>query len=157
MFSECREAAVIDNSGPTEVPRARFRMDTGLEVLEAWADNAGQSKKNAVYKALFAVTDGSVFRTYRIVDDFQRANEFFVIVRDDLVLKVRVHCFDSFGVVYIGPSADVPNLSWLSLPEKALPEKTPAEPVRDAVCAKGNPARGQQRDSAAGRVRPPDR
>lgn len=102
---------MINNSGPIDIPRARFRMDTGLDVLEDWAEEAGQSKKNAIYKALFAVTDGSVFRTYRIVDDFQRPNEVFIIVRDDLVLKVRVHCFDSFGVVYIGPVADAPHLN----------------------------------------------
>jgi hypothetical protein len=102
---------VINDSEQKGIPRARFRMDTGRDVLEDWAEEAGQSKKNAIYKALFAVTDGSVFRTYRIVDDFQRANEFFVIVKDDLVLKVRVHCFDSFGIVYIGPSAKAPHLN----------------------------------------------
>jgi Family of unknown function (DUF6235) len=83
--------------------RPRFRMDTGLDILEHWADTATQSAKNAVYKALFAVSDGSVFQVYRTVDDMQRANEYFVLIKKDLVLKIRVNCFDSFGIAYIGP------------------------------------------------------
>ena len=102
---------MISDSGPIDIPRARFRMDSGIEVLDNWAEGARQSRKNTVYRALFAVTDGSVFRTYRIVDDFQRPNEFFVILKEDLVLKVRVHHFDSFGIVYIGHSADAPHLN----------------------------------------------
>ena len=89
-------------SRPIETPRARFRMDTGLEVLSAWADTASQDEKNAVYKALFAVLDGSVYHAYRIVDDFQRPDEFHVMVEDRLAIKVRVHCFDSFGIIHIG-------------------------------------------------------
>jgi hypothetical protein len=86
----------------TETPRARYRMDTGLEVLSAWADTARQDDKNAVYKALFAVLDGSVFHAYRIVDDHERANEFYVMVENRLAIKVRVHRVDSFGIVHIG-------------------------------------------------------
>lgn len=85
------------------VPQSRFRMETGLEVLDKWSETARQSDLNAVYKALFAMLDGSLFRTYRIVDDFQRPNELYVIVRDNLVLKIRINCFDSFGIVQVGP------------------------------------------------------
>lgn len=81
----------------------RFRLETGLEVLEEWAETANQSKKNAIYKALFAMQDGSLFRTYRVVDDFQRSNEVYVIVKDNLMMKIRVNCVDSFGIVEIGP------------------------------------------------------
>ena len=101
---------MINDFEPIDIPRARFRMDTGFEVLEAWAETARQSRKNAVYRALFAVADGTVFRNYRIIDDFQQANEFFVVIRHDLVLKVCVHDFDSFGVVYVGPVANAPRL-----------------------------------------------
>jgi hypothetical protein len=88
------------------LPRARFRLETGLEVLDSWAETAAQHHKNAVYKALFAMLDGDLFRTYRVVDDFQRPSELFVIVRDDLVLKIRINCYDSFGIVHIGPPTD---------------------------------------------------
>lgn len=81
----------------------RFRMESGFEVLDEWAENASQTKKNAVYKALFAMQDGSLFRTYRVIDDFQHANEVFVIVKDDLMMKVRVKCVDAFDIVAIGP------------------------------------------------------
>lgn len=100
---------------PTEidgtVPRStRFRLETGIEVLEDWAMTASQSRKNGIYKALFAMLDGSLFRTYRIVDDYQRPNELFVIVKDDLVMKIRVNCFDSFGIVAIGPCGSTTDL-----------------------------------------------
>ena len=85
------------------VPRSRFRLETGIEVLEDWSETASQSAKNAVHKALFAMVDGTLFRTYRIVDDYQRPSELFVIVKDDLLMKIRIHCFDSFGIVHIGP------------------------------------------------------
>lgn len=99
-----------DSNKPVSAQTSRFRMDTGLEVLEEWSETASQTKKNAVYKALFAVQDGSAFRTYRVVDDFQRPSELFVIVRDDLVVKIRVNCFDSFGIVYVGPCGTAPDL-----------------------------------------------
>jgi hypothetical protein len=85
------------------VPRTRFRLETGLDVLEDWFESAGQVHKDAVYKALFAMVDGTLFRTYRVVDDYQQPSELYVIVRDDLVVKIRVNCFDSFGIVHIGP------------------------------------------------------
>lgn len=100
---------MINNSRRAGASRVRFRMETGFEVLEKWTAGARQCRKNVVYRALFAVADGSVFRTYRIVDDFQHANEFFVVLAEDLVLKVRVHDFDSFGIVYIGQCADAPS------------------------------------------------
>lgn len=89
---------------------ARFRLETGRDVLDEWADAARQSEKNAIYKALFAMVDGSLFRTYRVVDDFQRPNELFVIVKDRLVMKIRINCFDSFGVVAIGPCGNTSDL-----------------------------------------------
>ena len=82
---------------------SRFRLELGLDVLEAWADNAPLSMKNAVYQALLAMVDGSLFRNYRVIDDYQRPNEVFVIVRDNLMIKLRINCVDSFGVLYIGP------------------------------------------------------
>jgi hypothetical protein len=85
------------------LPRARFRLETGLEVLDDWSESASQSQKNVVHKALFAMLDGTLFRTYRVVDDYQRPSELFVIVKDDLVMKIRINCFDSFGIVHIGP------------------------------------------------------
>ena len=88
----------------------RYRLETGLDVLEIWAETASQSKKNAVYKALFAMQDGSLFRTYRVIDDFQRPNEVFVIVKDDLVMKIRVNCVDSFDIVAINSCGHNGNL-----------------------------------------------
>lgn len=99
----------LEPTGSANHPR--FRMDTGIDVLEKWADDATQREKNAVYAALFAMTDRSLLRTYRIVDDGLELSEFFVLLRDDLVIKIRVHCFDSFGLVYIGPRDGAPGLT----------------------------------------------
>jgi hypothetical protein len=89
---------------PSDLPTSpRFRLELGLHVLESWAESAPRSDKNAVYKALFAMTDGSLFRNYRVIEDFQRPDEVFVIVRDHLMIKLRITCVDSFGILYVGP------------------------------------------------------
>lgn len=88
-----------------ERPRATSRMETDA-VLDRWARTARQADRNAVHKALFAILDGSVLRTYRVVEDAQLPNELYIIVKDDLVLKVRVadvNDFSSFEIVGIGP------------------------------------------------------
>ena len=91
------------------IPHAKFRLETGLDVLDEWAETASQDKKNAIYKALFAMLDGSLFRTYRIIEDFQRASELYVIVKNGLMMKIRINCSDTFGVVSIGPCGDIIN------------------------------------------------
>jgi uncharacterized protein DUF6235 len=86
-----------------EIPFSRLRLSSGLELLDQWADGAGQAAKNVMYKALFAILEGSVFRSYDIVDHEARPGEFTVMVRDDLVVRVRVHDADTtFGIDFIG-------------------------------------------------------
>lgn len=93
------------------VNHPRVRMDTGVDVLETWTNDATQREKNTVYAALFAMTERSLLRAYRVVDDEVELSEFFVLLPDDLVIKMRVHSFDSFGLVYIGPRAGAPGLN----------------------------------------------
>jgi len=88
----------------------RLRLISGLEVLEAWSETAGQIEKNSMHEALFAIADCSVFVTHDIIDDVQCPREFYVAVKDDLVAKVRVHDFDAFGIVYLGSPGDAPDL-----------------------------------------------
>jgi hypothetical protein len=88
----------------------RFRLETGLDVLEHWADTAGHTDKNAVYTALFAMQDRSLFRYYRVIEDFQRPDEVFVIVTQELVMKIRVSGLESFGIVAIGPRSQATDL-----------------------------------------------
>jgi hypothetical protein len=73
------------------------------EVLGQWARTASQADRNAVHKALFAMLDGSLFETYRIVENVRTQNELYVIVRDDLVLRLRINDTNSFHVIGIGP------------------------------------------------------
>lgn len=87
-----------------------FRLDTGVEALATWSDTAHQAQRNVLYKALFAVTDGTVFRRYPVLQDTATPCQFFVMVRETLVLKISFLDRDRFGIVYIGPLDDAPGL-----------------------------------------------
>lgn len=88
----------------------RFKLDGGIDYLEEWADKARQVQKNHLYKALFAVTDGSVFSTHGVLQDTENPHAKFVLVREDLVLKVS-YTQDTFGILYIGPLEGAPGLN----------------------------------------------
>lgn len=90
--------------------RKRFRLDQGMGRLEEWANTANQVDKNAIYKVLFSVADGSVFRTYKVLDDVHQSQEFFVLVRENLVVKICYHEHDAFGIIYIGPIDEAPDI-----------------------------------------------
>lgn len=86
------------------------KLNAGLHELEQWAETARQAQKNVLYKALFSVTDGSVFRQYSILRDAQNPWEHFVLVRENLVLKISFQDPGSFGILYIGPLDGAPRL-----------------------------------------------
>jgi len=44
------------------------------------------------------------------LDDVQRPGEFFVLVRENLVIKIGMYPFNNFGIVYIGTLDDAPDL-----------------------------------------------
>jgi uncharacterized protein DUF6235 len=77
-----------------------IRLDTGVDVLERWAAGAGQDEKELVYAALFAMTDRMLLRSYEVVEDEDELSQFAVLL-PGLVLRMRVHSFDSYGVVSI--------------------------------------------------------
>lgn len=81
----------------------RRRLSVGVACLETWTENASQADKNAVYGALFAVSDGSVFHSHKVFDDVNRPGEFFVMARENLVVKIGMFPFNNFGISYIGP------------------------------------------------------
>jgi hypothetical protein len=87
-----------------------FKLESGIDQLEAWAAKARQVQKNHLYKALFAVTDGSVFTTHGVLQDTENPHAKFVLVREDLVLKIR-YSEDAFGILYIGPLEGAPGLN----------------------------------------------
>jgi hypothetical protein len=98
----------------SSVNQPRLRMDTGLDVLDRWAEHAGNEEKTTIYAALFAMTDRTLLSAYRTVEDEHELSEFFVLLPGKLVLKMRVHSFDSFGVVYVGPRANAPGAGLLA-------------------------------------------
>ena len=91
--------------------RRRRRLNMGVACLEKWTESASQAEKNAIYEVLFAVSDGSVSRTHKVLDDVQRPGEFFVLVRENLVIKVGMYPFNNFGIMYIGTLDDAPDLN----------------------------------------------
>jgi uncharacterized protein DUF6235 len=90
--------------------RRRRRLSMGMACLEQWAVSASQAQKNSVYEALFAVSDGSVRQSHKVLDDVQRNGEYFVLVRDNLVVKVGIHPFNTFSIVYIGSLDEAPDI-----------------------------------------------
>lgn len=94
------------------VAQTRWQMRGGWDVLTDWSENASQTRKNAIYTALFSMLDRTLFRTHQIVDDYQRPAEFFVAIKDDLVLKLRANDFESFDVVYIGTWEKAPGFQF---------------------------------------------
>lgn len=77
-----------------------IRLDTGTEVLERWAATAAEHEKTLVYAALFAMADRVLPRSYDIVEDEFELSQFAVLL-PGLVLRMRMHSFDSYGIVAI--------------------------------------------------------
>ena len=84
-----------------------LKLDSGLRQLDEWADTARHIHKNQLYKALFAVTDRTVSHSYGVLQDTEDPRTHFILVREDLVLKVNYPDNSSFGISYIGPLASV--------------------------------------------------
>lgn len=80
----------------------RWRLNAGLDQLERWSSTAAQADKDALYKALFAVSCGTVFRSYTVLDVGAWSGEFLVLVRPNLALQIRLYNFDEFAITYIG-------------------------------------------------------
>ena len=94
------------------VAKIPFQMHAGADVLAEWSETASQTRRNAVYAALFSTVDRTLFRTHQVIDDPEQPAEFFVAVKDDLVLKLRVNGFDSFGVLYVGAWETAPGFEF---------------------------------------------
>ncbi|MFC4853180.1 DUF6235 family protein [Actinophytocola glycyrrhizae] len=95
-----------------DATRTRCQLQSGWDVLTEWSDTASPTRRNAVYGALFSMLDRTLFRTHQIVDDPRQPAEFFVAVRDDLVLKLRVNALDSFEVLYVGTWENAPGFEF---------------------------------------------
>jgi hypothetical protein len=91
------------------VRRPRRKLRFGLGRLDRWSAPSGQAVRNAVYRALFAIGDGSVFRAYRTI---RRASsgEVQVEVRDDTVVTVQLADEDAYDIVYIGDPQKAPDI-----------------------------------------------
>ena len=80
----------------------RLRLGSGIDVLNAWTENAREADIEAVADALFAVVERSVYRRYPVIDDSSLARELVVVVRDDLAIRLRLDDVEKFGIVFIG-------------------------------------------------------
>jgi len=95
------------------------QLNGGLDVLDTWSETATQAARNAVYRALFAVTDGSVFRFFQTSSHRARSDEVMVYLRADLVMTISRSSrsehqtpsqaeADLFDIAYIGPLDGAP-------------------------------------------------
>jgi Family of unknown function (DUF6235) len=100
----------MDIAGENQSQPLQFRLTSGLELLEEWSRSATQVQRNVVNQVLFAVASRDVFSEYAVVDDVTKTMEFFVLAKCDIVVKIRVHGLDSFGIVYVGPAGSAPGL-----------------------------------------------
>jgi hypothetical protein len=99
------------NASPAPAARpSLFTVTSGLDLLDEWSAHATQAHKNIVHRVIFSVADKKVFTDYVVVDDVENHMEFFVLAKSDLTVKIRIDGFDSFGILYIGPSSDVQEL-----------------------------------------------
>jgi hypothetical protein len=80
----------------------RLRLVSGLPVLERWAEDACQADKNVIYRALFAVADGSIFLSHEVTAIVGRPPGFIFMVRDDLELEISLLAKDEFEIRHIG-------------------------------------------------------
>ncbi|WP_410623580.1 DUF6235 family protein [Amycolatopsis sp. cmx-8-4] len=81
----------------------RLQLIEGIELLDKWAESATQARRNVMYEALFAISDGSAFLIYDIFGDPADRGIFVVVVKPDLVLKVLLQRADSsFAIRYVG-------------------------------------------------------
>jgi hypothetical protein len=83
-----------------------LRLNSGLEVLDRWADTACQVDLDAISDALFAILDRSVYCRYGVINDPIMARDFVVMIHENLALRAQLHDVDTFGIVFIGSPAD---------------------------------------------------
>lgn len=84
------------------------QLNAGLDVLDIWSETATQAARNALYRALFAVTDGSVFRFFQTSSHRARPDEVTIYLRADLVVTISQTEADLFDIAYIGPLDGAP-------------------------------------------------
>ena len=87
----------------------RMKLRAGLGPLERWSAHSRQAVRNAVYRALFAIGDGSVLQKYRTMLR-PSSGELQVEVRDDTVVTVRLAGRDAYDIVYIGDPEEAPDI-----------------------------------------------
>jgi hypothetical protein len=94
------------------MPNVRYsplRLRAGLGNLDRWSVGSRQAVRNAVYRALFAIGDGSVFRAYRTLRR-PSSGQMQVQVRDDTVVSVRLTPGDTYDIEYIGDPEQAPDI-----------------------------------------------
>jgi hypothetical protein len=113
---------------PAERRSPQFRLTAGLELLDQWSEHATQAEINAVNRVLFALVDRTAFYQFPIIDDAEKAAQFFVLAECNLAVKVCLHDLNCFEIAYVGPAGDAPGL------DLAKPAQEPlgAEPAPDS-------------------------
>jgi Family of unknown function (DUF6235) len=85
------------------------KLRAGLGHLDRWSSSSKQAVRNSVYRALFAIGDGSVFRAYRTMRR-PSSGEMQVQVRDDTVVAVRLAGDNAYDIEFIGDPQEAPDI-----------------------------------------------
>lgn len=85
---------------------SRLRLTTGIELLHAWWETAGDAERDIVSDALFALLGGSVYTDYEVIDDPEYPRELVIVVLENLAIRARLHDAATFGIVFIGQPVD---------------------------------------------------
>lgn len=92
------------------VPGSRSLLKGGLEVLEEWSESAPQASRNLVYRALFAVADGSLYQSFQTMSHRARPGELAIYLRNDLVLTISWQDGNFFDIAYLGLPSGAPGI-----------------------------------------------
>ena len=90
--------------------RCRNRLTAGFDVLDDWSRTAAPAARATVYRALFAVVDGSLHRSFQTMSHRARPGELLVCLGPDLVLAICWTGQDRFGIGYLGAPDGAPGI-----------------------------------------------
>jgi hypothetical protein len=98
------------NSSTGRLAGGHLQLNGGLDVLDAWSETAPQAARNTVYRALFAVTDGTLSQSFMTMSHRDHPAELAICLREDLVVTISRTEPGFYDIAYIGSVDDAPGL-----------------------------------------------
>jgi len=86
--------------------RRRRRLNMGVALSREMDGDRHSGREECGIRSIVRHLRRFCFRSHKVLDDVQHPGEFFVLVRENLVIKIGMYPFDNFGIVYIGTLDD---------------------------------------------------